>query len=115
MHNNIKNEAASYESGFFTATVCFRRFVSVFAIRDLVIEDTYWRLYWCDPGVGGYLLIQLKVYSCGNDEELDKMVNKDVIKKMDNEMDNGLELMVEEVGWKQMKMAWDRWKQIRYP
>ena len=33
------------------------------------------------------------------------MVNKDVIKKMDNEMDNGLELMVEEVGWKQMKMA----------
>ena len=53
----------------------------------------------------GYLLIQLKVYSCGNDEELDKMVNKDVIKKMDNEMGNGLELMVEEVGWKQMKMA----------
>ena len=56
----------------------------------LVIEDTYWRLYWCDPGVGGYLLIQLKVYSCGNDEELDKMVNKDVIKKMDNEMDDGV-------------------------
>ena len=41
--------------------------------------------------MGGYLLIQLKVYSCGNDEELDKMVNKDVIKKMDNEMDDGFD------------------------
>ena len=91
MHSNIKNEAASYESGFFSATVRSRSFVSVFAICDLMIEDTYWRLYWCDPGVGGYLLIQLKVYSCGNDEELDKMVNKDVIKKMDNEMDDGFD------------------------